>query len=315
VQKGKEGVAQVIERLGYVQIDTIVVVQRAHHHTLWCRRPDYAPHMLHELQAKDRRVFEYWAPAASYVPTCDYRYYVPRMRAFAERPRTRRWLDQNAQLTNEVLDRVRKEGPLGSADFKAPPGFKRGSWWSWKPAKRALETLFSMGKLMVTERRNFQRIYDLTERVLPADTDTTEPDWDEVGRFVVRRTLASHGVGSSHDIRWGSGRWRKVISDAIEELHDSGEVTRVEVEGLDGDDYYALIEIIEETSDQSQDRMGLLILSPFDNLVISRHRLKRLFDFEYALECYLPASKRRYGYFCLPDPLGRAVCGATRPQS
>ena len=153
--KGKEGVAQVIERLGYVQIDTIAVVQRAHHHTLWSRRWDYTPQMLHELQAQDRRVFEWWGHAASYLPMCDYRYYLPRMRAFAERQKTRDWLGQNAQLVGDVVDRIRDEGPLGSSDFSAPEG-KRGSWWDWKPAKRALETLFNTGEMMVTERRNFQ---------------------------------------------------------------------------------------------------------------------------------------------------------------
>ncbi len=298
--KGKEGIAQVIERLGYVQIDTISVVQRAHHHTLWSRRSDYTQQMLHELQAQDRRVFEWWGHAASYLPMCDYPYYLPRMRAFAERQKTRDWLGQNAQLVRDVVDRIRDEGPLGSSDFSAPEG-KRGSWWDWKPAKQALETLFNTGEMMVTERRNFQRIYDLTERVLPAGTDTTEPGQDEIARFVIRRVLA-RGFTSVDAMRYTEG-----VSEAMEELVDSGEVVPVEIRGLDDEQYYALARNVEEASKRSRRRLH--ILSPFDNLVIDRRRLRELFGFDYRLECYFPAAKRRHGYFCLPVLWGREFVG------
>lgn len=312
--EGKKGVAQVIERLGYVQIDTIAVVQRAHHHTLWSRRPDYDPQMLHELQAQDRRVFEYWTHAASYVPIRDYRYYLPKMRAFAERPRTRRWLEGNEQLVASVLDRIRAEGPLGSADFEAPEGFVRGTWWSWKPAKRALETLFSMGELMVTERRNFQRLYDLTERVLPPETNTTEPDRDEVGRFLVRRALGGLGVAPVGEVRWGRGN-REAISEAIRELEDAGEVAALEIEGTDGEPHYALTKTLEGATRRPESQARLHILSPFDNLVIWRRWLKRVFGFEYSLECYLPAAKRRYGYFSLPILWGDRFVGRLDPKA
>jgi len=310
---GKEGIAQIVERLGYVQIDTIAVIQRAHHHTLWSRHPEYVPQMLHELQARDRRVFEYWTHAASYVPMCDYRYYLPRMRAAAESARTRRWLEGNAQLVEHVIDRVRGEGPLGSADFSAPPG-KRGSWWDWKPAKRALEMLFSTGDVMVTERRNFQRIYDLKERVLPEGTDTSEPDREELGRFALRRTLALHGIASAGERRWGWGD-PKILSEATEERVDSGEVIPVEVEGLDGVDFYASKNVIEEASEQRDPYTSLHLLSPFDSLIIQRRRLQTLFDFDYKLECYLPAAKRRYGYFCLPILWGEHFVGRLDPKA
>jgi len=301
----KEGVAQVIERLGYVQIDTIAVIQRAHHHTLWSRCPDYTPQMLHELQSQDRRVFEYWTHAASYVPTCDYRYYLPRMRASTERTQTRQWMEENPQVIENVIDRIRKEGALGSSDFSDPRG-KRGTWWDWKPAKRALEILFSMGELMVTERRNFQRIYDSKERVLPPETDTTEPDENELAHFVVRRALNNRGFASVEGVGWGRNR-PKNISQVLEKLVDSGEVKSLEIEGWDNEIYYAFTENIEAAMKQS--RGQLHILSPFDNLVINRGRLKRLFDFDYKLECYLPAAKRRYGYFSLPILWGEQFVG------
>ena len=307
---GKEGAAHVVERLGYVQIDTIAVIQRAHHHTIWSRHPEYIPQMLHELQARDRRVFEYWTHAASYLPMSDYQYYLPRMRAFAESARTRAWLEGNAQLAQHVIGRIREEGPLRSADFSAPPG-KRGSWWDWKPAKRALEMFFSMGELMVTERRNFQRIYDLRERVLPEGTDTSEPDPGELGRFIVQRVLGLHGVASAGEIQGNSN----AASEGIEELVDSGEVVSVEVEGLDGGPFYALREAVEDAMNARGNRRRLHLLSPFDNLVIRRGRLRALFDFEYKLECYLPAAKRRYGYFCLAILWGEHFVGRLDPKA
>jgi uncharacterized protein YcaQ len=311
--RGKEGVARAIERLGYVQIDTISVVQRAHEHTLWSRCPGYSPGMLHELQARDRRVFEYWTHAASYVPMCDYRHYLPRMRAFAESPRMRRWLEGNAQIAEHVVSRIREEGPLGSADFESPPG-KRGTWWDWKPAKRALEMLFSSGELMVSERRNFQRIYDLKERVLPDSVDTVEPDRAESERFAVRRALALHGVATLREICWGRAR-ANTLSGAVDELVDSGEVTPVEIRDLVGETHYALTEVLRDGARRRRARARLHILSPFDSLVISRARVKALFGFDYSLECYTPAPKRRYGYFCLPILWGERFAGRLDPKA
>ena len=311
--KGKEGAAQVIDRLGYVQIDTIAVIERAHHHVFWTRHPNYDSRMLHDLQAKDRRVFETWTHAAAYAPTRDYRYHLPVMRVRADR--LHRWMKQNAQVMEAVLDRIRREGALGSADFEATG--KRGPWWGWKPAKVALETLLLTGELMVTERRNFHRIYDLTERVLPAETDRSEPAPEEVARFVVRRLLGGLGVASLHEIRWDLSESRresqKAVSGALREMADAGEVTPVEVEGLEGEGFYALTETLEAASRRG--RTPVHLLSPFDNLVIWRRRLKKLFGFDYTIECYVPAPKRRYGYFCLPVLWGDRFVGRLDPKA
>ncbi len=306
--QGKEGVATAIERLGYVQIDTISVVRRAHHHTLWVRRPDYAPEMLHELQAQDRRVFEWWAPAMSYVPMSDYRYYAVRMGRDSVRPWKRTWLLENEAVVEPVLERIREEGPLGSSDFKAPEGYKRGTWWSWKPAKEALEVLFDMGILMVTERRGFQRIYDLRERVLPAWVDTTAPTQEELDRFVIRRVLGSLGFAAVDNVRWG--RWRGVQAgvEAVQSLVDSGEVTTFAIEGAEGQTFCGLTQVIDEVT-RTQDSRLVHILSPFDNLVIQRQWLRTVFGFEYKLEAYTPAAKRRYGYFSLPILWGDRFVG------
>lgn len=309
--KGKEGVAQFIERVGYVQIDTIAVIQRAHHHTLWARCPDYKLQMLHELQAEDRRVFEWWGHAASYLPMSDYRYYMMRMRANAESPKTREWIEQNQQLVDHVLERIRNEGPLGSSHFSAPD-HKSSPWWGWKPAKRVLETLFNTGVLAVTERRNFQRIYDLTERVLPSELDISEPGEKEIAQFAIRRALDNRGFSSIGSSRWGM-RDSEVMQGAIEELTASGEVVPLEIKGLRDEQYYALAENLEEASKRTPKKLH--ILSPFDNLVIDRSRLGRLFNFGFKLECYMPAAKRKFGYFCLPILWGQDFIGRLDPKA
>ena len=311
--KGKEGVAQTVESLGYVQIDTISVVERAHHHTLWTRCPDYSPEMLHELQAEGRRVFEYWGHAASFLPMRDYRFYIPRMRAFAHSGWTRYWLEDEKKLVRHVKSRLRKEGPLGSSDFKAPPG-KRGPWWDWKPAKQVLEALFSIGEVMVTERRKFQRIYDLAERVLPSDVVTEEPDGDELARFTVRGALSALGVASAGEIGWGR-RVSIPLPAALSALTESGEVTAVELRGLDEEEHYVLTADLERVSKRRRGRKRVHLLSPFDNLTIRRNRLRALFDFSYSLECYHPAAKRRYGYFCLPILWGDQFIGRLDPKA
>jgi len=298
--EGKEGPALVIEHLGYVQIDTIAVVERAHHHTLWSRCPDYDPSFLHDLAAIDRRIFEYWAHAMAFLPMSDYRFYIPRM----ERHRTSnrawlsKWKQEHGHVLDHVLNRIRVEGALTSKDFEHPPTTRRGTWWDWKPAKRALEILFWQGHLMISERKNFQKIYDLTERVLPPEMDTTRPAEEELGRFHVRRALAGLGVAQEREIRDAFHiANRGTIAETLKQMQQAKEVIPLSVEGLDGT-YYALAETLEREDSPLLNRAH--ILSPFDNLTIQRDRMERLFGFKYTIECYLPAARRKHGYFVLP---------------
>jgi uncharacterized protein YcaQ len=306
---GQSGVLGAISRMGYVQIDTISVVERAHHHVLWTRCPDYQPAMLDDLQARERRIFEYWTHAASYVPMADYRYYRARMEAHMASPRARQWREQHAAVMSEVLGRIRQEGALASADFEAPEGFQRGTWWNWKPAKRALEELFTSGEVMVSERRGFQRVYDLAERVLPAGIDTTAPPADEVACFALRQALRAQGILALKDVRWSLCNLEAVTS-ALDELLAAGEAVRLDIEGESngGRPFYALADTLQAMFAVPSEKR-LHVLSPFDNLIIWRARLKRLFGFDYTLECYLPAEKRRYGYFVLPILWGTSFAG------
>ena len=297
---GKEGAAQAIERLGYVQIDTIAVVRRAHHLTLRARCPDYTPDMLHELQAVDRRVFEYWTHAASYLPMRDYRYCLSRVRWEREHGRSGKWLAANRKVADHVLGRIREEGALAAAGFEDTRQSKRGSWWDWKPAKQALEAFFSTGELMVTERRNFQRIYDLAERVLPPDVDLSQPGHDEETRHNVHRMLSAMGLVSPDRLNWHLNRRREAIADDLAKMVGSGEAVEVTVKSLDSERLFAHATSLEAARSARASRRSVRLLSPFDNLAISRRWLAHLFGFDYKLECYTPAAKRRWGYFCLP---------------
>ncbi|MHB1294855.1 MAG: winged helix-turn-helix domain-containing protein [Anaerolineae bacterium] len=303
---GREGVAQAIEHLGYVQIDSLAVVERAHHHTLWARVPCYQQSLLDELQATDRRIFEYWhwADVAAYLPLDDYVYHAQRMRDHARTGRVHDWLEENAALVKEMLNCIRAEGPLGAAAFQAPPDWERGSWWHWKPAKRALEYLFTAGTLMVSGRRNFQRLYDLPERVLPAELpppmDAPGIPREELARAFLRRTLASQGIVSLQGgfsaflLRHG----RKAVTEALRALEAEGEVLPVEIEGLDGRTFYIAAAAPAEATAEVD---GCLhILSPFDSMVISRTMLSQLFGFEYRLGSYTAVAKRTRPHFAVP---------------
>jgi len=314
----KEGVARTIEQLGYVQIDTIAVIQRAHHHTLWSRCSGYHPDTLHELQAVDRRVFEYWGHAASYLPMSDYRFYLPRMHGFEEPHR--KWekqrIEKYGHLMPAVLERIRKEGPLSSKDF-IPPEKKKGTgWWDWRPTKVALELLFWRGELMITERRNFHRIYDLAERVLPPRVDLTVPTDKELGCFLVRRALGAYGIAREQEIREHiHGHDKSVYRQALNDLTESSDLVTVTI-GKDMDtDFYALPEALEIAATLKKTSPRLHLLSPFDNLIIQRDRTQRLFGFDYRLECYTPAPKRQYGYFCLPILWGERLVGRLDPKA
>ncbi|MBC8478909.1 MAG: YcaQ family DNA glycosylase [FCB group bacterium] len=301
--RGKSAVKRTIESLGYIQIDTISVIERAHHHTFWNRTADYSHHFLHQLQWEDRAIFEYWGHAASFLPMKDYRYYLPTMKRF--RNPKHEWvhsrLEKYGALMPEVLKQIREEGPLGARDFKNPPGKKRGAWWDWKPAKAALELLYWQGELMVSERNNFSKIYDLRERVLPAGLDVSFPDEMELGIFLVNRALQSYGIATEKEIREHIHAAEKtVITRVVGKMLVNSELQIVKIDGSENQQYYALRSLIKPPPGPVMDPETVLFLSPFDNLIIQRDRLVRLFNFDYALECYVPQPKRKFGYFVLP---------------
>jgi uncharacterized protein YcaQ len=317
---GKAGAQSVIEHLGYVQIDTISVIERSHHVVLFSRRPDYKPDYLNELLWPDQKVFEYWAHAASYIPMTDYRYYLPAIRRTPKPGSwTEKWSRGNPAVIKKVRRRIEREGPLAAADFPDDPKRKRGPWWDWKPEKAALEVLFWRGDLMVRERRKFQRVYDLTERVLPAGMDPTPPDEREEKEFFIRRGLAALGVASDYDLNHYIGIAGR-LNERTAAMIRTGEIVRVMVAGSDKPHYVLADEASGLGKRESVGGAGVTFLSPFDNSIILRDRTERLFEFPYALECYVPPAKRRYGYFCLPilwrgDLVGRIDPKADRERA
>ena len=312
--KGIEATKRALEHLGYVQIDTISVIERAHHHTLWSRIPDYQPDYLERL-VEERSVFEYWYHAASYLPMKDYRFVLPQMSAVKRGVFTYLANVEN-KYVDHVIDRIRIDGPLKARNFQSPT--RSGSkWWNWKPTKLALEKLFFQGDLMVAGRDGMEKVYDLRERVLPEKINTTEPTLREFSEYLINTTVRAHGFTSLSQLthlRPGIPL-REALSTTLREKIDQGALVELEVDGS------PTIYIDPELFEQKLSRpiKSVRLLSPFDNATIHRDRLKNIFRFDYKLECYTPKEKRKYGYFSLPvlynDALiGRADCKAHRKK-
>lgn len=288
---GPGSVTKVIEHLGYVQLDTISVVERAHHHVLWSRIPSYQSNWLELAQARHRKVFEYWAHAAAYLPMKDFRFSIPVMNAFKARKDS--WPASSKSDMKKVLRRIREEGPLMSRDFES--SHKGGTWWDWKPAKWALQRLFLEGNLMVSHREGFQRIYDLPERIIPDGLDTSPPSTEAYYRYLILKTLQAQGIALRNELIHLRHITHSTFDKVLKEVLEEGLMVEVRTEG--NKNYFTLPAFLQQRIKVPE---KFIFFSPFDNAIIWRKRLKDVFQFDYTLECYLPAHKRVYGYFCLP---------------
>ena len=293
--KNKDQLLKIIESIGYVQIDTISVVERSHHHTLWSRMPEYNRQMLDELMENDKSIFEYWSHAAAYLPMKDFRFSLIRKNNYSRR--NKNWSSANKKILKYVYDRISAEGPLQSKDF-ADKRTGSSGWWNWKPSKDALDFLFHKGDLMIKARKGFQKVYDLTERVLPENTDTSFPSENEFYEHLILTSVRSYGLSSANEISYNRRYDKKLFLEALNKLTEEKTIKKINILGLN-DEYY--------TSEEKMNLPGRInstkdvhILSPFDNLIIQRKRLKDLFDFEYTIECYVPEAKRKFGYFSMP---------------
>lgn len=304
--KGRPGVLSAIKHLGYVQIDTLSVVARAHHHTLWTRTAAYKEKYLDEL-IKDRKIFEYWSHAAAYLPMEDFRYSLPRKATFLKG--RSHWFGKDKQVMKYVLDRIRSEGPLQSRHFEHAG--KKAAWFDWKPAKNALEQLFQEGTLMITGRQGFQKVYDLAGNVLPAGIDTSMPAPDEYAIYLVRTALRAHGFASVKEIAYLRRGVAPKIEKAIRKLLKEGEIRELSIE-QNPEKYYTAGNFAALLKPPAA---YAVLLSPFDNAVIMRSRVKRLFGFDFCIECYLPSHKRTYGYFSLPILCNGAFIGRLDPKA
>ena len=309
---GLAGARRAINHIGYVQIDTISVVERAHHHVLYSRVPRFDPAMTNRLLVKGD-IFEYWAHAAAFLPISDFRFSLPYKQAIKS-GQTHWHRTRDKKLMGELLARIRSDGPIRSRDIESGDP-KRSGWWDWKPAKKALEQLYMQGDLMVRSREGFQKTYDLTERVLAMDVDTSMPSAQEFAAHLLDQQLRCHGLVSLKGITYlrRNDGLRKAVKDLVNERLAQGTLEQVRVDG--GEVFMMEAGGLERPSPRVNNR--LLILSPFDNSVIQRERLKALFQYDYQIECYVPEAKRQYGYFCLPllfgdEFVGRMDCKAHR---
>ncbi|MEM9743098.1 MAG: crosslink repair DNA glycosylase YcaQ family protein [Pseudomonadota bacterium] len=292
--RGKRATTRAINHLGYVQIDTISVVQRAHHHVLTSRNSDHREAYLDAAMAA-RDLFEYWFHAAAYLPMAHYRFALPRMlRARATRHPKRSRSEQRTE--RDVRARIAAEGPLAARDFDGSGG--GGGWWDWKPTKVALERMFYEGELMVAGRAGFQKRFDLPERVLPAGLDTRPPSPAEEAAHLIDQALRTMGYATVAEASYlrRSAPLRRAVERELCERSELGAL--IPLRFADGRALWVDAEGYEGR--RSTLHAEAHVLSPFDNLVIQRRRLSDLFDFDYQLECYVPAARRQHGYYVLP---------------
>lgn len=311
--KGKDAVLKTVEHLGYLQIDTLSIVERAHHHTLWTRIPDYQTAYLDELVA-EQKIFEYWFHAASYLPMKDFRFVLPQM--LNVKQSETHYYNADPKVMKYVLDTIRAEGPKKARDFENETK-RAGSWWSWKPTKIALERLFLQGDLMISRRNGMQKTYDLTENVLPKSINTTLPTDLEFAEYLVKTYLNAYGFTTVKQItHLKTGELiRRNVDKVLKSMLQARTIQLINIENRPP--VFVYKDLLEKSLNRTASSIRLL--SPFDNSIIHRDRVKQFFDFDYKIECYTPKEKRQFGYFCLPilfgdTFIGRVDCKAHRKE-
>lgn len=306
----KADILETIRGLGCIQLDTISVVARSHETVLWSRLGNYDPALILELYYPDRALIEYWVHAAAIAPAEMFPYlrrYMQR-RHHDEPGNLESWEAQNRDLIVRVLNAITENGPMASRDFERTDG-PRASPWAWyggKPEKQALDALWTAGELSVQQRVSFQRIYDLTDRAFPGLRDQPLPSMEAQQRFFVSKALTSMGVAAS---RWvtdyfrGGGSHVSAANAVLElrVLEAEGLAVPVAIEGLKGPFWLdpGMAPILGAFRRGEMRPKRTTLLSPFDSLIWNRDRALMLFDFDYRIEVYTPAEKRRYGYYSL----------------
>jgi len=308
-------IAALIRRLGFVQLDTISIVERAHHHILWARRHAYRPATLERLQ-RSGNLFEHFTHDASLIPA----EWFPHWRHRFQRVQWSRWFGERLagrkdELLAMVRERIRNEGPLLARHFD-DPDHKRGAWWDWKPAKAALEYLWRTGELAIPQREGFEKVYELTERVMPAFHELPTPDEESHIAWACTGALERIGAGTAGEI---AAFWKAVSPGQArvwaEAACGRGEIERVAIETLDGTRNGFAVRGWKRRLRAAEDPSeAMRILSPFDPLVRDRARCGRVFGFRYRFEAFVPAGQRSHGYFVLPVLRGQAFVARIDPK-
>jgi uncharacterized protein YcaQ len=304
-----QSIQRTIAALGAVQIDTLNVVARSHYLAVWSRHGAYDPRILDRLvyDPEHRILFEGWQHAACLIPLEEWRYQMPLQRSVREG--TGRWYPgwienkQHAEMATLIGERIRQEGALRVSDFERGD-HRGGPWFDWRPAKSALEYLFTRGDLMIANRVNFQRVYDLTERVRPAWVDTSEPTRVERNRFWLER--AGRALGASLERNPIDYAWMQFgpHGPILKQLLKEQVLVKIQARLADGEVHSLIVHpdnlpLLEKAADGEIKTERTTFLSPFDSFFWAQGRDEAFWGFRQRLEAYTPAPKRIYGYFSL----------------
>ncbi|HEX2225397.1 MAG TPA: crosslink repair DNA glycosylase YcaQ family protein [Thermoanaerobaculia bacterium] len=319
-----ERLYDLIERMGFVQIDSINIVERAHHLTLGSRLQNYRPSLLDRLLERQRRLFEHWTHDASAIPTVWYPFWKERFERYRRRVMERAWWRERLgpdldRALDPVRERLAREGPLMARDFEDPRGEDaERTWWGWKPQKAALEYLWRTGELVIARRVNFHKVYDLAERVLPELHAAPAPSPAEHLEWAGSTALERLGVATPQEI---AAFWAAIsIEEArawCERAAAEGRAVAVEVEAVDGSKprrAYAVPDWEERAAAAPAAPSRMRFLSPFDPILRDRQRALRLFGFGYRFEAFVPEAQRQYGYYVLPLLEGERLVGRADPK-
>lgn len=307
VRVTKRHLFSTIQRLGLLQIDSVNVLVRAHYFPPFSRIGPYPSEWLDELAYRKRRLFEYWGHAASLIPVNLFSSFRWRMERAKDGDGVYRgWVrfaKENAPLIQQVLEQIRQHGPAGAGDvekaIKQEQLAKKAGWWDWSDSKTALEWLFWSGQVTTSTRRNFERVYDLTERVFPHLYNGEIRDQATAQRELIATASRALGVATENDL---SDYFRLKVNEArprIRDLIEAGELIEVKVEGWRQPAY------LSSGARTPRSLEAAAFLSPFDPLLWERKRTERLFGFRYRIEIYTPAAQRQHGYYVLPFLFGQ----------
>jgi uncharacterized protein YcaQ len=306
--EGPRATAAAVDQLGYVQIDTINVIERCHHHILWTRIPAYRRADLRQAQSVDKSIFEYWTHALSYVPAKDFRFFMPDMKL--HRREGHKWFAtvKPADL-RKVLRLIRKDGALTIRDIDDDVLVdKEHLWASRKPSKRALQLAFYTGVLAISERNGMLKTYQLMQRHFSWDKPPRSASTNEVSNYLLDRALRAQGLVSLDSICHLDAPRKTAIRRLIEARVRRKQLIPVVLDGAGKQEHWARPDVLEPAGDGAPQMIH--ILSPFDPLIIQRKRTELFFGYGHRFEAYVPRQKRLFGYFALPVLAGDDIVAA-----
>jgi uncharacterized protein YcaQ len=305
---GPEAVSKAVDHLGYVQIDTINVIERCHHHILWTRIPEYFRQHLHQALTIDKTVFEYWTHALSYVPAKDIRFFLPAMKRHRQSPESR-FSSVKEEDLRRVIALVRNDGALSIRDIDDEVLVEKDhAWASRKPSKRALQRAFYTGALTISARYGMVKTYELMDRHFEWDRRPTAASEHQVLAYVLDRALRSQGLVSLDSVCHLDAGRKADVRRLIEARVRRKELLPVTIAGAEKLEHWVRPEAFDVALPSGQEMIQML--SPFDPLIIQRKRLQLFFDYGHRFEAYVPKEKRLLGYFALPVLLGDEIIAA-----